>query len=142
MSNSVKERNIIAFGCEKWGYPVADLTGTTRKSYSSTFHLIRVRCTGRIGIHLIMECFLNGADGVAIISWKEGECEFGKGNLNTYEHVKILKMLFKHIGLSEDRVQQYFCSAAEVENFLNSVEDITNKIEALPHLPKQKINPK
>ena len=142
MSNNVKERNIIAFGCEKWGYSVADLTGTMRKSYSSTFHLIRVRCTGRIGIHLIMECFLNGADGVAIISWKEGECEFGKGNLNTYEHVKFLKMLFKHIGLSEDRIQQYFCSAAEVENFLNSVEDITNKIEALPRLPKQKINPK
>jgi len=141
MSNSVKERNIIAFGCEKWGYSVADLTGTMRKSYSSTFHLIRVRCTGRIGIHLIMECFLNGADGVAIISWKEGECEFGKGNLNTYEHVKFLKKLFKHIGLSEDRIQQYFCSAAEVENFLNSVEDITNKIEALPRLPKQKINP-
>ncbi len=142
MSKTVKERNIIAFGCEKWGSPVADLTGTTRKSYSSSFHLIRVRCTGRIGIHLIMECFLNGADGVAIISWKEGECEFGKGNLNTYEHVKFLKMLFKHIGLSEDRIQQYFCSAAEVENFLNSVEDITNKIEALPRLPKQKINPK
>ena len=142
MSSNVKERNIIAFGCEKWGYSVADLTGTTRKSYSSTFHLIRVRCTGRIGIHLIMECFLNGADGVAIISWKEGECEFGKGNLNTYEHVKFLKMLFKHLGLSEDRIQQYFCSAAEVENFLTSVEDITNKIEALPRLPKQKINPK
>ena len=142
MSNNVKERNIIAFGCEKWGYSVADLTGTMRKSYSSTFHLIRVRCTGRIGIHLIMECFLNGADGVAIISWKEGECEFGKGNLNTYEHVKFLKMLFKHIGLSENRIQQYFCSAAEVENFLNSVEDITNKIDALPRLPKQKINPK
>jgi len=51
-------------------------------------------------------------------------------------------MLFKHIGISEDRIQQYFCSAAEVENFLNSVEDITNKIEALPRLPKQKINPK
>ena len=47
---------------------MADLTGVTRKSYSTDFHLIRVRCTGRIGIHLIMEAFLNGADGVAIIS--------------------------------------------------------------------------
>ncbi|NHJ20323.1 MAG: hydrogenase iron-sulfur subunit [Candidatus Lokiarchaeota archaeon] len=44
------------------------MTGTTRKSYSTNFHLIRVRCTGRVGIHLIMESFLNGADGVAIIS--------------------------------------------------------------------------
>ena len=133
-------RRIIAFGCEKWGYSVADLTGTTRKFYSTNFHMIRVRCTGRIGIHLIMECFLNGVDGVAIISWKEGECEFGNGNMNTYEHILLLKKLFKHLGISEHRIQQYFCSAAEVEKFIDSVEDITKKIQALPPLPK--FNPK
>ena len=136
MTENIKERKIIAFGCEKWGYSAADLTGTTRKSYSTNFHLIRVKCTGRIGIHLIMESFLNGADGVAIISWKEGECEFGNGNMNTFEHVKFLKRLFKHLGLAEERIQQYFCSAAEVEKFIKSVEDITHKVELLPPLPK------
>lgn len=136
MTENIKDRKIIGFGCEKWGYSAADLTGTTRKSYSTNFHLIRVRCTGRIGIHLIMESFLNGADGVAIISWKEGECEFGNGNMNTFEHVKFLKRLFKHLGLSEERIQQYFCSAAEVEKFIKSVEDITHKVELLPPLPK------
>jgi len=136
MTESTNERKIIAFGCEKWGYSAADLTGTTRKSYSPNFHLIRVRCTGRIGIHLIMESFLNGADGVAIISWKEGECEFGNGNMNTYEHVKFLKRLFNHLGLAEERIQQYFCSAAEIEKFIRSVEDISSKVEKLPPLPK------
>ena len=142
MSNVKNEesRKIIAFGCDKWGYSAADLTGVTRRSYSTDFHLIRVRCTGRIGIHLIMEAFLNGADGVAIISWKEGECEFGNGNMNTYEHIITLKKLLKHEGISEDRVQQYFCSAAEVEKFINSVKDISTKIHALPPIPNY--NPK
>jgi len=133
-------RRIVAFGCDKWGYSVADLTGVTRKSYSTDFHLIRVRCTGRVGIHLIMEAFLNGADGVAIISWNEGECEFGNGNMNTYEHILTLKKLLKHEGISENRVQQYFCSAAEVEKFIASVKDISAKINELPPLPK--FNPK
>jgi len=136
MTENIKERKVIAFGCEKWGYSAADLTGTMRKTYSTNFHLIRVKCTGRIGIHLIMESFLNGADGVAIISWKEGECEFGNGNMNTFEHVKFLKKLFKHLGLAEERIQQYFCSAAEVEKFIKSVEDITHKVELLPPLQK------
>ena len=140
MSKENENRNIIAFGCEKWGYSVADLTGTTRKSYSTNFHLIRVRCTGRIGIHLMMDCFLNGADGVAIISWKENECEFGNGNMNTYNHVKFLQKLFSHLGISENRIQQYFCSAAEVENFIQSVEDITKKVATLPPLPKNIIS--
>ena len=134
--NNEEQRKIVAFGCDKWGYSAADLTGVTRKSYSTNFHLIRVRCTGRIGIHLIMEAFLNGADGVAIISWKEGECEFGNGNMNTFEHVLILKKFLKHVGISEERIQQYFCSAAEVEKFINSVADINTKIHALPPLPK------
>ena len=135
-SNYIKK--VVAFGCEKWGYSAADLTGTTRKSYSTNFHLIRVRCTGRIGIHLIMNSFLNGAEGVAIISWKEGECEFGTGNMNTYNHVLFLKKLFKHLGISEDRVQQYFVSAAEVGKFIRAVEDITSKVNNLPPLPKFK----
>ena len=131
-----EQRKIVAFGCDKWGYSAADLTGVTRKSYSTNFHLIRVRCTGRIGIHLIMEAFLNGADGVAIISWKEGECEFGNGNTNTFEHVLILKKFLKHVGISEEWIQQYFCSAAEVEKFIKSVNDITKIVEALPPIPK------
>lgn len=137
---SEESRKIVAFGCDKWGYSAADLTGVTRKSYSTDFHLIRVRCTGRVGIHLVMEAFLNGADGVAIISWKVGECEFGNGNTITYEHILTLKKLLKHEGISEDRVQQYFCSGAEVEKFINSVDDITKKIYALPPLPKNNPN--
>jgi len=58
----------------------------------------------------------------------------------TYEHIITLKKLLKHEGISEERVQQYFCSAAEVEKFINSVDDITKKIHSLPPIPK--INPK
>jgi coenzyme F420-reducing hydrogenase delta subunit len=60
--------------------------------------------------------------------------------MNTYSHVKFLKKLFTHLGISENRIQQYFCSAAEVEKFVSSVEDITKKIAALPPLPKNIIS--
>ena len=56
--------------------------------------------------------------------------------MNTYEHVLTLKKILKHEGISEDRLEQYFCSAAEVEKFINSVEDITQKVQKLPPLPK------
>ncbi|TXT60450.1 MAG: hypothetical protein BAJALOKI1v1_1260009 [Promethearchaeota archaeon] len=49
----------------------------------------------------------------------------------------MLRKILKHIGISEDRVQQYFCSAAEVENFVQSVEDISKIIHKLPPLPKK-----
>ena len=61
--------------------------------------------------------------------------------MNTYEHISFLKKLFKHLGISEDRIQQYFCSAAEVEKFIAAVNDITKKVENLPPLPKKKIIP-
>jgi len=52
--------------------------------------------------------------------------------------VNVLKRLFKHVGISENRIEQYFCSAAEVENFLHAVKDITSKVNKLPPLPKNK----
>ncbi|MCJ7647743.1 MAG: hydrogenase iron-sulfur subunit [Candidatus Lokiarchaeota archaeon] len=104
--------------------------------------MIRVRCTGRIGIHLIMDSFLKGADGVAIISCHEDECDYGRANMNTNKHVIFLRRLFNHLGINEERIQQYFCAAAEVEKFVASVEDITSKVRSLPPLPKNKLNPK
>jgi F420-non-reducing hydrogenase iron-sulfur subunit len=86
-----------------------------------------------------MDAFLNGADGVAIISCHPGECDYGEANMNTNKHVIFLKKLFKNLGLHEDRIQQYFCAAAEVENFVRSVEHITKKVRALPPLPKHEI---
>lgn len=59
--------------------------------------------------------------------------------MNTYEHVLFLKELFKYIGISEDRIQQYFISAAETEKFINAIKDITKKVQDLPPLPKKEI---
>ncbi len=84
-----------------------------------------------------MQAFLNGADGVAIISCHEGECNFGHANMNTYAHVQTLKKIFQQQGIHPDRIQQYFCAAAEVENFVAAVEDITSRVFALPPLPKK-----
>jgi F420-non-reducing hydrogenase iron-sulfur subunit len=56
--------------------------------------------------------------------------------MSTYEHVLFLKKLFARLGISEERIQQYFCSAAEVEKFIASINDITEKVKKLPPLPK------
>jgi coenzyme F420-reducing hydrogenase delta subunit len=61
--------------------------------------------------------------------------------MNTYKHVVFLQKLFEHIGLSSERIQQYFCGAAEVDNFVAAVEDITKKVHSLPPLPKHKLKP-
>ena len=61
--------------------------------------------------------------------------------MTAYEHILFLKKLFNYLGISEDRIQQYFCSAAEVEKFIAAVNDITKKVENLPPLPKKKIIP-
>ena len=59
--------------------------------------------------------------------------------MNTYNHVKFLKRLFTHLGLAEERIQQYFCSAAEVEKFVKSVKDISSKVEKLPPLSDEEM---
>ena len=88
-----------------------------------------------------MQAFLNGADGVAVISCHEGECDYGGANMNTYSHIVQLKKIFKQLDINEERIQQYFCAAAEVEKFVQSVNEICQKVQALPRLPKRNFNP-
>jgi coenzyme F420-reducing hydrogenase delta subunit len=56
-----------------------------------------------------------------------------------YEHVQTLSKIFEHLNIAEERVQQYFCSAADVEKYMESVKDIAEKIHKLPPLPKKPI---
>ncbi|TFG00905.1 MAG: hydrogenase iron-sulfur subunit [Promethearchaeota archaeon] len=54
-----------------------------------------------------------------------------------YDHVQMLSKIFEHLNIEKERVQQYFCSAADVEKYITSVNDIVKKIHKLPPLPKK-----
>ena len=134
-SESIKNIKIIAFLCWKWGYGAGDMAGTIRAQYPSTLRPVRVNCTGRVTPSLIMRAIGSGVDGVAVVGWYHGECDYETGNLVAERNVQYVKEILKTTGISPERVQMFHCSAAEGQRFQNEAMRISELITNLGNNP-------
>jgi len=116
------------FACLKWGYSAADLAGVARMKYPPDVKIIKVRCTGRIGIKHILYAIKSGADGVMVVGWRPYECQFKVGNFKAQTHVDLANRILERRGFGNQRVNQYWLSGAEAEKLVKSVEDTVEKI--------------
>lgn len=114
MSSDIK---IASFMCWKWGYGAGDMAGTIRAQYPTTIRAILVPCAGRVGSELIMRAIGQGADGILIVGWHPGECDFEIGNKLAYREVEYINQVLKILGLSDKRVKMEYCSSAEGQKF-------------------------
>jgi F420-non-reducing hydrogenase iron-sulfur subunit len=66
-----------------------------------------------------------------VVGCHVGECDFEKGNIMAEKHVNFVKRILERRGLGRDRVNMYYCSAAEVNRFKESIDDMMKKLEKL-----------
>lgn len=114
MSSVIK---IASFMCWKWGYGAGDMAGTIRAQYPTTIRAILVPCAGRVGSELIMRAIGQGADGILIVGWHPGECDYEIGNKLAYREVEYINQILNVLGLSDKRVKMEYCSSAEGQKF-------------------------
>jgi len=117
------------FACLKWGYGAADLAGVSRMKYTPTVKIIKLRCTGRVDVKHILYAIKSGADGVMVVGWRPNECQFKNGNFTAQKHVDFANQILESRGFGNQRVNMYWCSSAESEKLVKSVEDAYEKIK-------------
>ena len=126
-----KEIKILSFLCLKWGYGGADMAGTIRAQYPPSLRTVLVPCTGRVGADLVMRAFGRGADGVMIVGWYPGECDYESGNYFAYRLVEYLKAVIKTVGINPKRLIMEFCSSAEGAKFQKVATEFDKVIREL-----------
>ena len=137
-SDSQNNIKIISFMCWKWGYGAGDMAGTMRAQYPSTIRPIRINCTGRVTPSLMMRAIGKGADGIIVSGWYPGECDFETGNYVAKKNVEYVRNILKATGINPERVQMFYCSAAEGARFQEEVTRISKIIENLGKNPLKK----
>ena len=120
---------IIMFACLKWGYSAADLAGVSRLKYTPDVKIIKIRCTGRIGLKHILYSINSGADAIMIVGWRPNECQYVEGNFKANTHVELANRILERRGFGNQRVNQYWLSGAESEKLVKSVEDTYEKVK-------------
>jgi F420-non-reducing hydrogenase iron-sulfur subunit len=137
-ANNGFEPEVIAFCCEYCAYNAADLAGSMRLSYPSNVKVVKVPCTGRVDVLLILRAFESGVDGVYVAGCIEGECHFLKGNLRARRRVEYVKGLLEEVGLGGDRVEMFNMSASQGPRFAEVAREMTDRIRSLGPSPVRK----
>ena len=58
------EPEVIAFCCHYCAYSAADLAGSMRLEYSPHVRIIKLQCSGKVDVILLLKAFEEGADAV------------------------------------------------------------------------------
>lgn len=122
---------IVAFCCNWCSYAGADLCGSSRLKYPTDIRIIRVPCSSRVDVSLILRAFQNGADGVMVAGCHPGDCHYVSGNFFTRKRMALLKNLLNFIGLEEERLNVSWISGSEANKFQETVIGFTEKIKKL-----------
>jgi F420-non-reducing hydrogenase iron-sulfur subunit len=109
-----------------------------RLSYPSNVKVIKVPCTGRVDILLILHAFEKGVDGVYLAGCLEGECHFLRGNLRAKQRVQYVKGLLEEVGLGGDRVEMFNMSASQGQRFAQAAQEMTERVRSLGPSPVNK----
>ena len=94
--------------------------------------VIPLPCSGKVDILYLTKAFESGADGVAILACKQGECRYLEGNLRARKRAEAIDVLLCEIGLGKGRMAIIQMSDGGIEQVVNEVKEFSNKIKALP----------
>jgi coenzyme F420-reducing hydrogenase delta subunit len=94
--------------------------------------VIPLPCSGKIDILYLTKAFETGADGVAVVTCKKGECRYLEGNLRAQRRAEAVDALMEEIGLGSGRTVVIQIGEGGVEQVKREVEDLRSRIKASP----------
>jgi coenzyme F420-reducing hydrogenase delta subunit len=131
MENETREPVIIAFCCHYCAFTAADLAGTMRQQYPSNIRSVRLPCTGKVFVNMVLEAFVDGADGVMVAGCEEGSCHFLEGNYRAKKRVEYARKKLEEVGINPERLEMYHIAASEGPLFARTAKEFTDRISNL-----------
>ena len=125
------EPNIIAFCCHYCAFTAADLAGTMRQQYPPNIRIVRLPCTGRVELNMMLQAFREGADGVMVAGCEIGSCHFLEGNVRAKKRVAYAKKLLEEVGINPDRLEMFHIAASQGPLFAQTSTEFTERITKL-----------
>lgn len=123
--------HIVAFCCHYCAYAAADLAGSLRMQYPPSVRVVKLPCTGKLDVQLVLDAFEHGVDGVMVAGCLEGDCHYQQGNLNARRRVNYVKTLLKEIGLEPDRVRMFNMSSAMGKQWAEAVTEMDDQVRKI-----------
>ena len=94
--------------------------------------VIPLPCSGKVDILYLTKAFETGADGVAVVTCKKGDCRYLEGNLRAQRRVEAVGALLEEIGLGRGRMVMIQMGEGGLEQVKRQLDDFCRRIKASP----------
>jgi coenzyme F420-reducing hydrogenase delta subunit len=124
---SKKNSKIYIFYCS-----ASSAIGESIESYcekESGLKAIALPCSGKIDVPYLMKAFETGADGVAVVICKTGECRFLEGDIRARKRAEAVDTLLDETGMGKGRIT-VIQPEDGLEQVIKEIEDFQVKIKA------------
>lgn len=98
-----KENVRVYIFCCATSYEQADITRNASQPGIEP-KVISIPCSGKLDILYLTKAFETGADGVAVMICKEGDCRYLEGNMRARKRVEAVEKLLEETGLGQGRI--------------------------------------
>jgi F420-non-reducing hydrogenase iron-sulfur subunit len=122
---------VLVFACNWCSYAGADMAGVSRLQMPPNCRVIRVMCSARVRMEMVLSALFKGIDAVLILGCHPGDCHYTEGNYYTRRRGIILKKLLDAMGIMEDRFQVMWVSAAEGVQFAETIREMVERVARL-----------
>jgi F420-non-reducing hydrogenase iron-sulfur subunit len=122
---------VVAFCCHFCAFTAADMAGTMRLQYPPNLRIVRLPCTGRVDVNMVLHAFREGADGVMVAGCEEGSCHFMQGNLRAKKRVIRARELLRESGVDPQRLEMYHIAASQGPLFASRAREFIKRVEEL-----------
>jgi len=121
-----EKKKIVAFCCENSSYKAAE--AVTENSALDLVDIVRLPCSGKMEIGMVLKCLEKDHPGVLILSCPVDNCNYIKGNLRAKKRVEMVKKALRNAGLDENRVHMDFISSVDTYKFITIVKEMNDRL--------------
>ncbi len=125
-----KKRRVSLFLCD-WAVNPNRISDETLFNFAADLNLVKVKCVSRVDPTVVLEAFIQGLDGVAILGCHPGDCHFITGNYYTEKRVAMIKNIFQILEISPERLFVDWISPVDVERLAELLRGFTEKVMEL-----------
>ena len=99
--------------------------------YTTDVRIIRLMCTGRVDPTMVVDAFIEGADGIMVVGCHFGDCHYISGNYQARAKMGLAQRTLGYVGLNPARVAFNQCSSAEGDRFVSQVTAFQSAIQEM-----------
>ncbi|MBD3308689.1 hydrogenase iron-sulfur subunit [candidate division KSB3 bacterium] len=119
-------KKLVVFCCENSAYKAADAVQDS--AILDQVDIVRLPCSGKIEIGLVLKCFEHDHPGVLILGCPVDNCTYLTGNLRARKRLEMIKQALRHAGYEENRVRMDFLSSVDTHKFIRIIHEMREQI--------------